>query len=72
MSHPQTTTFLESKHEAEEEYFNNLLKESLAISKARRWNAEELRKTAFKCFDRGFITLNQYATICERNNVLIF
>ncbi len=33
---------------------------------------EELRKIAYKCFDRGYISLYDYTLICERNNQLIF
>lgn len=71
MSLKQNDIFFESQKEAQEErdYFNRLLKESLAISRAKRWRAEGLRKIAFICWLRGFINIIQYQRICERNSL---
>ena len=71
MSNFQTTAFLESRKEAQEEreYFDSLLQESLLISRARRQRAEEIRKIGLVCWRMGFINVVQYIKLCERNSI---
>jgi hypothetical protein len=33
---------------------------------------EELRKIAIKCYERSYITFEDYTKICEANQLLIF
>jgi hypothetical protein len=74
MSDKQSDIFYESEREAQEEknYFEYLLRQSLINSRAKMGHAMNLRRIAGKCMERGYISLDDYATICEKNGLLLF
>lgn len=35
-------------------------------------NAEDLRKIALKCLEKGYLNAQEYELICDKNSLLVF